>query len=112
MVFSHRKNLFKTVFFCCFLVASLQLGAMRPLDGEHWLAKDELLLRSLQKGQEIGSEHNPCTNIPGSETGVCKLGGMNIAGNVMHSSTAFPSVVAEFRAASTANGTHDQDKIS
>ncbi|XWS36394.1 hypothetical protein CRYUN_Cryun20dG0081800 [Craigia yunnanensis] len=58
---------------------------MRPLDGEQWLAKDELVLQSLQRGPVPPSGHNPCTNILGRETGVCKLCGMNIAGNVMHS---------------------------
>lgn len=88
------------------LVASLQLGAMRSL------VKDELVLQSLQKGTVTGSGHNPCTNIPGSETGVCKLGGMNVAGNVMRSPPAIPSVVAEFGVASRAKGTYDQHKSS
>ncbi|XWS76292.1 hypothetical protein CRYUN_Cryun01aG0163200 [Craigia yunnanensis] len=104
--------LFRTLLVFSLLVASLQLGAMRPLDGEQWLAKDELVLQSLQRGPVTGSGHNPCTNIPGRETGVCKLGGMNIAGNVMHSPPAFPSFVAEFGVASTAKGTHDQHKSS
>ncbi|XWS46933.1 hypothetical protein CRYUN_Cryun14cG0110600 [Craigia yunnanensis] len=90
MVLSHRKNLFRTLLVFSFLVASLQLGAMRPLDGEHWLAKDELVLQSLQRGPVRWSSHNPCTNIPGRETGVCKLGGMNIAGNVCTPLLHFP----------------------
>ena len=44
------------------------------------------------------------------ETGVCKLGGMNLAGNVMHA-PAFPRIVAEFAVASTAKGTHDQHEF-
>ncbi|OMP09312.1 hypothetical protein COLO4_05587 [Corchorus olitorius] len=80
---------------------------MRPLDGEPWLAKDEqLLLQALPRGGPSGSGHNPCTNVPGRETGVCKLGTMNIAGDVMHSPPAFPSVVADFGVASVSKGTH------
>ncbi|XVE72982.1 hypothetical protein DITRI_Ditri11bG0081500 [Diplodiscus trichospermus] len=99
--------LFRTLLVFSLLIASLQLGAMRPLDGEQWLAKDELVLQSLPKGPVKGSGHNPCTNIPGRETGVCKLGGMNVAGNVMHAPPAFPSVLAEFGVASTAKGQGD-----
>ena len=112
MVFYHRKNLFRTLLVFTFLVASLQLGAMRPLVGEHWVVKEELLLQSLPRGPVTGSGHNPCTNIPGRETGVCKLGGMNIAGNLVHSPPAFPTVVAEFGVASAAIGTQNQDKSS
>ncbi|WRX08054.1 hypothetical protein QQP08_000541 [Theobroma cacao] len=85
---------------------------MRPLDGELWLVKDKLVLQSLQQGPVQESGHNPCTNIPGRESGVCKLGGMNIAGNVLHAPPAFPSAVAEFGVVSAAKGTHDQDKSS
>ncbi|KAL4361466.1 hypothetical protein GQ457_04G027430 [Hibiscus cannabinus] len=95
MVFSNGKSLFTTLMIFYLLVASIQLGAMRLL------AKDELVVQSLPRGPVQGSGHNPCTNIPGRETGVCKLGGMNTAGNAMHSTTAFPSVVAEFGVAST-----------
>ncbi|KAE8692203.1 putative DNA helicase [Hibiscus syriacus] len=109
MVFSHRKNLFTTLLVFSLLVASVQLGAMRLLNGEQLAAKDKLVVQSLPRGPVKGSGHSPCTNIPGRETGVCKLGGMNIAGNAMHSSTAFPSVVAEFGVASTATGARDQD---
>ncbi|KAE8660695.1 transcription factor bHLH3-like [Hibiscus syriacus] len=64
---------------------------MRPMHGEQWLEKDdELLFQSLQKGPVTGSGHNPCTEIPGRETGVCKLGGMNVAGYVTHAPPAFP----------------------
>ncbi|GMI66461.1 hypothetical protein HRI_000315400 [Hibiscus trionum] len=105
MVFSHGKNLFTTLMVFSLLVASIQLGAMRLLDDEERLvAKDKLVVQSLPRGPVQGSGHNPCTNIPGRETGVCKLGGMNAAGNAMHSSTAFPSVVAEFGVASTGKG--------
>ncbi|XVF71953.1 hypothetical protein PTKIN_Ptkin12aG0081500 [Pterospermum kingtungense] len=96
--------MFRALLVFSFLVALLQLGAMRPL-------VDELVLQSLQKGPVTGSDHNPCTNIPGSETGVCKLGGMNVAGNVMHT-PAIPSAAAEFGMATTAKGTHDQLKSS
>ncbi|KAK8711634.1 hypothetical protein V6N13_146909 [Hibiscus sabdariffa] len=89
MVFSRRKPL---VF--SYLIAWIQLGAMRPLEGEHQMAKEELVVESLPRGPVKESGHSPCTNIPGRETGVCKLGGMNIAGNVMHSSTISSSVVA------------------
>ncbi|XP_022771230.1 uncharacterized protein LOC111314297 [Durio zibethinus] len=104
--------LFRTLLVLSLLVASLQLGTMRPLDGEQWLENNELVLPSLQKGPVTGSGHNPCTNIPGRETGVCKLGGMNIAGDVMHAPPAFPRIVAEFGVASTAKGIHDQHKSS
>ncbi|KAK8688525.1 hypothetical protein V6N13_087288 [Hibiscus sabdariffa] len=75
------------------VAAWIQLGAMRPLEGEQRVAKHELVVQSLPRGPVKESGHNPCTNIPGRETGVCKLGGMNIAGNVMHSSTTFSSLV-------------------
>ncbi|GMI73863.1 hypothetical protein HRI_001055600 [Hibiscus trionum] len=93
------ENLFRASLVISLLVASLQLGATRPL------AKDELLFQSLQKGPVTGSGHNPCTEIPGRETGVCKLGGMNVAGYVMHAPPAFPGFVAEFGVASIAKGT-------
>ncbi|XWS36391.1 hypothetical protein CRYUN_Cryun20dG0081500 [Craigia yunnanensis] len=112
MVFSHGKNLFGTLLVFSLLVTSLQVGAMRPMDGKQWLVKDELVFQSLQPGPVTPSGHNPCTNIPGRETGVCKLGGINITGNVMHASLAFPSVVDEFGVVSAAKGTHDQDKNS
>ncbi|XWS36392.1 hypothetical protein CRYUN_Cryun20dG0081600 [Craigia yunnanensis] len=50
MVFSHGKNLFGTLLVFSLLVTSLQVGAMRPLDGKQWLAKDELVLQSHQRG--------------------------------------------------------------
>ncbi|KAE8681787.1 hypothetical protein F3Y22_tig00111309pilonHSYRG00192 [Hibiscus syriacus] len=109
MVLSHRKNLFRTLLVFSLLVASVQLGATRLLNGNQLVAKDKHEVQSLPRGPVKGSGHNPCTNIPGRETGVCKLGGMNIAGNAMHSFSAFPSVVAEFGVASTASGAHDQD---
>ncbi|XP_039039323.1 uncharacterized protein LOC120177169 [Hibiscus syriacus] len=112
MVFSHRKNLFTTVLVFSLFVASVQLGAMRLLNGEQLVVKDKLVVQLLPRGPVKESGHNPCTNIPGRETGVCKLGGMNIAGNALHSSTALPSVVAEFGVASTAIGDHDQDMSS
>ncbi|KAK8588360.1 hypothetical protein V6N12_022806 [Hibiscus sabdariffa] len=93
MVFSRRKPLFRTLLLFSFLIAWIQLGAMRPLEGEQRVAKHELVVQSLPRGPVKESGHNPCTNIPGRETGVCKLGGMNIAGNVMHSSTTFSSLV-------------------
>ncbi|KAE8666987.1 transcription factor bHLH3-like [Hibiscus syriacus] len=101
------KNLFRTSLVICLLVASFELGAMmRPLHGEQWLEKDnELSFQSLQKGPVTGSGHNPCTEIPGRETGVCKLGGMNVAGYVTHTPPAFPVVVTEFGVASIAKGT-------
>ncbi|KAK8487856.1 hypothetical protein V6N13_045981 [Hibiscus sabdariffa] len=98
-------NLFRTTLVISLLLASLQLGAMRPLHGEKRLAKDELLFQSLQKGPVTGSGHNPCTEIPGRETGVCKLSGMNVAGYVMHAPPAFPGFVAEFGVVSIAKGT-------
>ncbi|KAE8675105.1 hypothetical protein F3Y22_tig00111693pilonHSYRG00052 [Hibiscus syriacus] len=48
-------------------VAWIQLGTMRPLDGEKWVAKDELVVQSLTLGPVKGSDHNPCTYIPGRE---------------------------------------------
>ncbi|KAK8565315.1 hypothetical protein V6N13_020435 [Hibiscus sabdariffa] len=95
MVFSHGENLFATLMVSSLLVASIQLGAMRLLDGEQWVSKHELVVQSLPRGPVQGSGHNPCTNIPRRETGVCKLGGMNTAGNAMHSTIAFASVVVE-----------------
>ncbi|XVF80925.1 hypothetical protein PTKIN_Ptkin15bG0114400 [Pterospermum kingtungense] len=101
MIFPHRKNLLRTLLVLSLLVASIQLGAMRPLDGEHWLVKDKLVLQSLPRGPVPPSGHNPCTNIPGRETGICS---MNIAGNVVHPPRAFTSVVSEFGVASAAKG--------
>ncbi|TYI13654.1 hypothetical protein ES332_A08G073100v1 [Gossypium tomentosum] len=101
------ENLFTALLGFTLLIASLQLGPMRPLDGEQWLAKHELLLQSLQKGPVTGTGHNPCTEIPGRETGICKLGGMNVAGNVMHAVPALTGVVPKFGVlASTAKETH------
>lgn len=100
-------NLVTTLLVFALLIASLQLGAMRPLDGEQWLPKHELLLQSLQKGPVMETGHNPCTEIPGRETGVCKLGCMNVAGNVMNALPALTGVVPEFGVlASTAKETH------
>ncbi|KAK8487854.1 hypothetical protein V6N13_045979 [Hibiscus sabdariffa] len=99
------ENLFRTSLVISLLVVSLQLGATRPLHGEQRLTKDELLFQSLQRGPVTGSGHNPCTEIPGRETDVCKLGGMNVAGYVMQAAPAFPGVVAELGEASIAEGT-------
>ncbi|KAF3943723.1 hypothetical protein CMV_029743 [Castanea mollissima] len=37
------------------LLASSQVGAMRPLEGEQWLKKESLLLQSVQRGPVTGS---------------------------------------------------------
>ncbi|MBA0715293.1 hypothetical protein Golax_014196 [Gossypium laxum] len=105
MAFSNRKNLFRTLLVLSLLVAWIQVGAMRPLDGD-------LVVQSLPRGPVTPSGPNPCTNIPGRGGGVCKLGVINVAGNVMHSPAVFPGVVAELGVASTAKRSHDEDMSS
>ncbi|EEF31638.1 conserved hypothetical protein [Ricinus communis] len=97
-----KKDMFMILLIVSISLASVQLGAMRPLGGEEWLKGDNglLVFQSLQKSdnpQKPGS--NPCSNIPGG-TGVCS---MNIAGNVMVRAPAFPSLVMDAAAASIAN---------
>ncbi|KAL5792792.1 hypothetical protein ACOSP7_001386 [Xanthoceras sorbifolium] len=111
MVASHRKSLLFTValiIFITFLASHDQqlVAAMRPLEGEQWMKKEDsgrLAVQSLQRGPVPPSGPNPCTHIPGQGSGICSLNGQNFAGRVAPAPPAFPGLVMDFGVASVAD---------
>ena len=70
--FSYSKNWVTILLIVSIFLASVQLGAMRPL-GE---------FQSLKTDDPKHPGPNPCSNIPGG-SGICKMS-MNIAGKVIN----------------------------
>ncbi|GKU86301.1 hypothetical protein SLE2022_246910 [Rubroshorea leprosula] len=93
MALYEKNSLCKITLLFCIFFASIQLATPRPLDGELWGMKDELVFPSLQRGPVTPSGPNPCTYIPGGGSGNCHLNGVNVAGHVFHiPAAAFPIV--------------------
>ncbi|KAJ4829509.1 hypothetical protein Tsubulata_026269 [Turnera subulata] len=107
MAFLQNKNyLITLLFISSIFLASLHLGASRPL--RQWVNQNGLALQSLQ-----GSSSNPCSYIPGQSKGTCRLNGMNIAGSVVRApAVSFSTNGMEVSVASVASETSNQDQRS
>ncbi|GKU86299.1 hypothetical protein SLEP1_g839 [Rubroshorea leprosula] len=93
MAMYEKNDLCKIILLFCFFLSSIQLATPRPLGGDWWGMKDELVFPSLQRGPETPSGPNPCTYIPGGSSGNCQLNSINVVGHVVHTpAAAFPIV--------------------
>ncbi|KAM1749863.1 hypothetical protein ACFX11_010635 [Malus domestica] len=82
---------------CISMDASLEVLAMRPLEGDHWTENDSLHVQSL-RGKVPPTGGNPCTHIPGRGSGRFTFE-MDVAGGGHATQAAFPGHVISFAAA-------------
>ncbi|OWM68150.1 hypothetical protein CDL15_Pgr016350 [Punica granatum] len=104
--------------FSSIIIATILLGrsqytaAARPLPGEPVYPAVATLRSSLQKGK-VPLSGNPCTNIPGRGSGVCRLAEKDFAGSQRGAHVPLPAnpmtqSATSFQVASVTNETTEQ----
>lgn len=68
------------------LMGTIEIMALRPLEGDQWMQQKKLVFQSLQRGPVRGSQSNPCSTISGHSHGRCTLSQNDV---VVHPPSSF-----------------------